>query len=71
MDTGPAVQGREIDIYMWNCGEALDFRAPVDCHQRAPWVEPEGVGAGLDCRRNPRPRAATPEATPQRPPPPP
>jgi len=25
MDTGPAVQGREIDIYMWNCGEALDF----------------------------------------------
>lgn len=25
MDTGPAVQGREIDIYMWNCNEALDF----------------------------------------------
>ena len=25
MDTGPAVQGREIDIYMWNCSEALDF----------------------------------------------
>jgi 3D (Asp-Asp-Asp) domain-containing protein len=25
MDTGPAVQGREIDIYMWNCTEALDF----------------------------------------------
>ena len=25
MDTGPAVQGRELDIYMWNCNEALDF----------------------------------------------
>jgi 3D (Asp-Asp-Asp) domain-containing protein len=25
MDTGPAVQGREIDIYMWNCSEALAF----------------------------------------------
>lgn len=25
MDTGPAVQGRQIDIYMWSCYEALDF----------------------------------------------
>jgi 3D (Asp-Asp-Asp) domain-containing protein len=25
MDTGPAVQGREIDIYMWSCKEALAF----------------------------------------------
>lgn len=25
MDTGPAVQGREIDIYMWSCHEALRF----------------------------------------------
>ncbi len=25
MDTGPAVQGRHIDIYMWSCYEALDF----------------------------------------------
>ncbi len=23
MDTGPAVQGRQIDIYMWSCHEAL------------------------------------------------
>jgi len=23
MDTGPAVQGRELDIYMWNCNEVL------------------------------------------------
>lgn len=25
LDTGPEVQGREIDIYMWSCFEALDF----------------------------------------------
>ncbi len=25
MDTGPRVQGRHIDIYMWSCHEALEF----------------------------------------------
>ena len=25
MDTGPKVQGRQIDVYMWSCHEALDF----------------------------------------------
>jgi 3D (Asp-Asp-Asp) domain-containing protein len=25
MDTGPQVQGRELDIYMWSCHEALAF----------------------------------------------
>ena len=30
LDTGPAVEGREIDLYMWNCHEALRFgRRPV------------------------------------------
>jgi 3D (Asp-Asp-Asp) domain-containing protein len=30
LDTGPAVQGREIDVYMWSCHEALRFgRQPV------------------------------------------
>lgn len=30
MDTGPSVQGRLIDIYMWNCNEALLFgRRPI------------------------------------------
>lgn len=28
MDTGPSVQGRHIDIYMWSCHEALAFGAP-------------------------------------------
>jgi 3D (Asp-Asp-Asp) domain-containing protein len=25
MDTGPEVRGRELDLYMWSCYEALDF----------------------------------------------
>ena len=30
MDTGPSVQGRQIDVYMWNCNEALRFgRQPI------------------------------------------
>lgn len=30
LDTGPSVQGRQIDVYMWNCNEALAFgRRPV------------------------------------------
>ena len=30
MDTGPAVQGRVIDLYLWSCNEALEFgRRPI------------------------------------------
>jgi 3D (Asp-Asp-Asp) domain-containing protein len=30
LDTGPAVKGREIDLYIWSCNEALKFgRQPV------------------------------------------
>jgi 3D (Asp-Asp-Asp) domain-containing protein len=30
LDTGPSVQGRQIDVYMWNCNEALAFgRRPI------------------------------------------
>jgi 3D (Asp-Asp-Asp) domain-containing protein len=25
MDTGPMVQGRQVDVYMWSCNEALQF----------------------------------------------
>jgi 3D (Asp-Asp-Asp) domain-containing protein len=25
LDTGPLVRGREVDIYIWNCNEALSF----------------------------------------------
>ena len=30
MDTGPAVQGRTVDLYLWSCHEALRFgRRPI------------------------------------------
>lgn len=30
LDTGPKVQGRHVDLYMWSCHEALSFgRRPV------------------------------------------
>lgn len=30
LDTGPSVQGRLVDLYMWNCNEAMRFgRQPV------------------------------------------
>ncbi len=30
MDTGPSVQGRQVDLYMWSCNEALQFgRKPI------------------------------------------
>ena len=30
LDTGPEIQGREIDVYMWSCNEAIRFgRRPV------------------------------------------
>jgi 3D (Asp-Asp-Asp) domain-containing protein len=30
MDTGPSVQGRQVDLYMWSCTEALRFgRQPI------------------------------------------
>ncbi len=25
LDTGPEIQGRDVDIYMWSCNEALQF----------------------------------------------
>src|SRR5262249_49172550 len=30
LDTGPAVHGRAVDLYMWSCNEALTFgRRPI------------------------------------------
>jgi 3D (Asp-Asp-Asp) domain-containing protein len=30
LDTGPSIQGRVVDVYMWSCYEALDFgRKPI------------------------------------------
>lgn len=51
MDTGPEVQGRELDLYMWSCHEALRFgRRPVRVNVlRLGWnpqnSDPMAVGA--------------------------
>ena len=48
LDTGPAVQGREIDVYMWSCYEALAFgRQPVRVTVSASRLEPESDDAQL------------------------
>jgi 3D (Asp-Asp-Asp) domain-containing protein len=41
LDTGPMIQGREIDIYMWSCDEALAFgrQKVVVTVLRHGWVE--------------------------------
>ena len=74
MDTGPEVKGREIDLYMWSCYDALAFgrrsvrvtilRLGWDPQQSAP-----GPIEQLFHRREQR-RPVTPEpATPPAPPP--
>jgi 3D (Asp-Asp-Asp) domain-containing protein len=64
MDTGPAVRGRIIDIYMWSCYEALEFgrrSVPVTV-LRLGW-NPKATGGGLVERSAPAP-PTTPPATP-------
>ena len=41
LDTGPAIQGREIDVYMWSCYEAKAFgrRQVTVTVLRRGWVE--------------------------------
>jgi hypothetical protein len=61
MDTGPAVQGRHVDLYMWSCYEALDFgRRPIHLTVvRLGWnpkaTGPKLVDRLLNFRRTPRP----------------
>ena len=48
MDTGPAVQGRTIDLYMWSCHDALKFgRRPVQVNvMRLGW-NPQNSEPGI------------------------
>jgi 3D (Asp-Asp-Asp) domain-containing protein len=65
MDTGPKVQGRHLDIYMWSCYEALDFgRRPIEVTVlRLGWNPQDSVPSLVDrlfrrrelTRRAPRP----------------
>jgi 3D (Asp-Asp-Asp) domain-containing protein len=62
MDTGPAVQGREIDIYMWNCNEALDFgrRSIAINVLRLGWNPKASAPAAIAANLAARPDAAAP-----------
>jgi 3D (Asp-Asp-Asp) domain-containing protein len=65
MDTGPAVQGRLLDIYMWSCNEALQFgRKPVHVTVlRMGWNPRATIPSFMDRmfrRPEPQPLAARP-----------
>jgi 3D (Asp-Asp-Asp) domain-containing protein len=66
MDTGPAVQGRHVDLYMWSCYEALDFgRRPIHLTVvRLGWnpkaTAPKLMDRLLNFRRTSKPVETTP-----------
>lgn len=62
MDTGPRVQGRHIDIYMWSCYEALDLgRRPAQIKVlRLGWNPRNSEPSVVDRLFRQRERAATP-----------
>jgi 3D (Asp-Asp-Asp) domain-containing protein len=66
MDTGPAVQGRHIDIYIWNCNEALTLgrRSAVLNVLRLGW-NPKASTPGLIERLFRAREAAQAASTPQ------
>jgi 3D (Asp-Asp-Asp) domain-containing protein len=48
MDTGPKVQGRHVDLYMWSCYEALDFgRKPIQLTVLRLGWNPKASGQGV------------------------
>jgi 3D (Asp-Asp-Asp) domain-containing protein len=56
MDTGPAVQGRQLDVYMWSCNEALQFgRQPVHITVLRLGWNPKATTPGFMDRLFPRP----------------
>src|SRR5438046_1492363 len=72
LDTGPSVQGRQIDVYMWSCYEALAFgRRPIHLNVlRLGWNPRASTSGFLDrfLRRpqpEPLPARPLPQATSQ------
>jgi 3D (Asp-Asp-Asp) domain-containing protein len=48
MDTGPKVQGRRIDIYIWSCNEALQFgHQPIRLRVLRLGWNPRATGPGF------------------------
>ena len=68
MDTGPKVQGRILDVYMWSCNEALAFgRKQVEITVlRLGWNPNNSSPSLIDrlFRRREAARKAAPQATP-------
>jgi 3D (Asp-Asp-Asp) domain-containing protein len=60
MDTGPKVQGRHVDLYMWSCYEALSFgRRPITLNVlRLGWNPRASEAASIRSQFNQRERNA-------------
>jgi 3D (Asp-Asp-Asp) domain-containing protein len=70
MDTGPKVQGRILDLYMWNCHEALRFgRKEVQVTVLRLGWDPRASSPGLIDRLFRRREAARQVPAPEPPPP--
>lgn len=68
LDTGPEIKGRELDLYVWSCNDALAFgRQPVRVTiLRLGWDPAQSAPEGVDqlFRRRERARAAQPTPAP-------
>jgi 3D (Asp-Asp-Asp) domain-containing protein len=68
LDTGPEIQGREIDVYMWSCNDALKFgRRPVNLTVLRLGWNPHATTPGFMERLFRRPGTPQPEPLPSRP----
>jgi 3D (Asp-Asp-Asp) domain-containing protein len=72
MDTGPSVQGRTVDLYLWSCKEALEFgRRPVRITVlRLGWNPQNSIPGMVDSLFRKREADKRPPARPVPPPPP-
>ncbi len=66
LDTGPEIKGRELDLYMWSCNDALAFgRQPVRVTiLRLGWDPRASAPAPVEQLFRRRERAQPPPATP-------
>jgi 3D (Asp-Asp-Asp) domain-containing protein len=71
MDTGPEVKGRELDLYMWSCHEALAFgrRSVRVTILRLGWDPQNSAPSTIEqlCRRRESARPAEPAPAPAAP----
>ena len=68
MDTGPEIKGREIDVYMWSCNEALVFgRRPIRLTVLRLGWNPKATTPSFIDRLFKRPERPEPDPLPARP----